>query len=1066
MTIRDLAASVTSFYHQDQNEAGQTSTSRAFATDSEVVVDRSLLSKVWTWLGRHPDVSIGTGGRYNETPLSEVEAEFPGYLELDDDAHQSLADGNHNTDASIPADEVAKELPTIRKSRTSLGPRIQIKEERLYEELCGHPPDPKKVSPMEFVLLSHIAAGRSDGVLQGEVVRLSGQDKHSVPKRTDALHSKGYVIKETVFIKGMRTSRLTLKKLVSIDGTANPIRKRESTLRHIVDRIFEILAERDLTPQVTLAEELNIQSPAQFAILQKILRRLEKLKLVKRVRMAIGPSANSSEFQSFLQLLRRAESEDLQKFDNEKLSLNQTLEELASDVDPKALPSTSLRDTPAPNEGQDPLTVVHQSPSWNPDRLLPNVLVEAVHAAATDSEALKPQPEADDRLGDDGTAPQPSDIDEFGFPSKSVLPLQVNRGEATFQSLIKAVTAGDVELRIGELVAAKVGTDLVLDVREDSAPSLTRTPRRAHVAPPRIGEPSNIPRTLKQKRPSVERDEIVKGRPRKYMRGTEKFWRFHVKQVQDRPESDSDEIDGKDKGTNTSTGHNPHKSRPAGFDEILVEAIKAGLPLPIDQKDIGGPWMTSTKQILERAAQGTYMSPLGRDRDNFRKLSRVMIIKNPRLTSVDFTDRSETHPFRLITSSASHSYAYRRYYPKLLAEVPPPQRSFVASKRPTDTPSAKTNKHKKLGPRLGVFFEDPAPVPTTSLEAEGPVQYEAPIDISYDTTDEKALPPMRKGRKRRKSSTTPVRDISPSEQVIISEGQEAVVARRQNAHLRGKRIDSTAIWTPTPPARSSRKRKLTEKAMQMLGTKQGRGMRLFSETRSVASKNSTIEYTADQRPTPEVGQEGLKGIETTKSTCGVIADEGSDLEGGQQLLDRDETSLRDAAASPRYPKSFQAARPIALAQTDTSITQEDNIPDPADLKTSMTAAQPKQKATRRTTKPPTQNKQKYTKGANDLCRKIVLQLVELAGGASPSDSYTLRRIGANRWQEAGEDDMPLNQAMKNAVKSLCYTGKLKQTTFSRQTKSGATIISSVIFLPDISPYILQNRRCQTEHDQG
>ena len=274
---------------------------------------------------------------------------------------------------------IAKKQSKSQKSRDPGGPRIRLKQERLYETICGHPPDTRRVAPLEFELLAHIAATRSDGLLQGELVRLSGQDKRSVPKRTDALHQKGYIVKVPVFHRGNRTSHLKLKKsaaFITTDG--GPVQQRGSTIRDVIRRTFDILANKDLVPQTGLGQALNLQTPAQSMILQKVVRRLEKLKWVKRVRTAVGPSATSSDLQYFVQLVRLPDHEDLREFDNEKLALDQTVEDMITIDDTGA---ARPLDTSAIGESGDSLIPLHKSSKWNPDRSISNIMLEAVKSA-------------------------------------------------------------------------------------------------------------------------------------------------------------------------------------------------------------------------------------------------------------------------------------------------------------------------------------------------------------------------------------------------------------------------------------------------------------------------------------------------------------------------------------------------------------------------------------------------------------------------------------------------------------------------------------------------------------
>lgn len=70
---------------------------------------------------------------------------------------------------------------------------------------------------MEFVLLSLIAARGAEGITQPDLTALSGQDKRSVPHRTDELARKGYIAKNPVHAGKTRTSLCVHKKFVTND---------------------------------------------------------------------------------------------------------------------------------------------------------------------------------------------------------------------------------------------------------------------------------------------------------------------------------------------------------------------------------------------------------------------------------------------------------------------------------------------------------------------------------------------------------------------------------------------------------------------------------------------------------------------------------------------------------------------------------------------------------------------------------------------------------------------------------------------------------------------------------
>lgn len=135
-------------------------------------------------------------------------------------ATQSSASHTHNVDRApriLPIkpnniDTVFDDAPT-----TVTAPRLFASQSRIWQALTGHGIDLKKVPMMEFVLLSLIASHGEAGVTQPDLTVMSGQDKRSVPHRTDELCRKGYIEKRPVQSGKLRTSLCVHKKFVSDD---------------------------------------------------------------------------------------------------------------------------------------------------------------------------------------------------------------------------------------------------------------------------------------------------------------------------------------------------------------------------------------------------------------------------------------------------------------------------------------------------------------------------------------------------------------------------------------------------------------------------------------------------------------------------------------------------------------------------------------------------------------------------------------------------------------------------------------------------------------------------------
>lgn len=142
-----------------------------------IVVNSAYLESIWTWICQHKDISVK-----QDTPISsEIEKQR---ISLD---QYVFLDGH----------------------KTS---RLFTTEQQTWHALTGHGIDHKKVPKLEFQCLSVIAEHGPGGVLQPDVVAQTGQDKRSLPKRTESLASKGYITKEPCIGSGTRTSLLRLKR--------------------------------------------------------------------------------------------------------------------------------------------------------------------------------------------------------------------------------------------------------------------------------------------------------------------------------------------------------------------------------------------------------------------------------------------------------------------------------------------------------------------------------------------------------------------------------------------------------------------------------------------------------------------------------------------------------------------------------------------------------------------------------------------------------------------------------------------------------------------------------------
>ncbi|KAL9004409.1 MAG: hypothetical protein Q9188_002767 [Gyalolechia gomerana] len=300
-------------------------------SSNATAVDRKFLEKVWGWLTRHPEIEVGEDGWANNLSLSEAERQSASaeaqHHEVLDHAVPTPEPGKDRSTDPSPAREATQEsghaLPNVHgttpSSKASGHLRIYASLERRWQAIAGHAPDPIKIPRLDFACLSIIAVHGEKGILQPDLVRISQQDKRSVPERTRRLHDGGYISKVPVLINRSHTSKLTLKRYVkssihrsgtagAVDDAGQILRPAKNSTENEIDflalqhKIFDILKEFRLITFNELKEKLvggpvAIMAVCKLTLLQGItglrwpmrllatnLRRLEFLGCIKQVR--------------------------------------------------------------------------------------------------------------------------------------------------------------------------------------------------------------------------------------------------------------------------------------------------------------------------------------------------------------------------------------------------------------------------------------------------------------------------------------------------------------------------------------------------------------------------------------------------------------------------------------------------------------------------------------------------------------------------------------------------------------------------------------------------------------
>ncbi|GAB7351127.1 hypothetical protein MBLNU459_g1587t2 [Dothideomycetes sp. NU459] len=239
--------------------------------------DPKQLEDAWQWLVQHPDVFVVQADeeKRNEPPGTNQVSQLSG--------------------------------PPI--SPTTLGTlfstyshkRLRATEDRIWYALTDHGVDHRRIPKMEFLCLQVIAAAGPQGVLQPEVIKATGQDKRSVPKRTDALEKKGLITKESCVAMSIKTSLLRLKKFSThgseemgapvtnpaVDSDRRMIRYDEwwNSVIGILKRHNNFMAYEDLRSEMGITGK-RWETRALF----RCMRRLNQAGCITRVKARVTPT--------------------------------------------------------------------------------------------------------------------------------------------------------------------------------------------------------------------------------------------------------------------------------------------------------------------------------------------------------------------------------------------------------------------------------------------------------------------------------------------------------------------------------------------------------------------------------------------------------------------------------------------------------------------------------------------------------------------------------------------------------------------------------------------------------
>lgn len=349
----------------------------------------------WEWLTQNPEIWVGQNKEGNALSLYQIEAR-------EAKVSAALVRSSQNQQPRSQQHAVGKQN-AVEDVNGPKPLRIWTTRDRVWQTLTGHGVDFKRIPPMEFSALSFIAAAGPKGVLQTDLIHITGQDKRSLPKRTDNLAKNGYIDKKAVMLKSQKTSLLRLARFASTE-TTEVFSNGRLVLDNFVHNLCEWVKEGDSIPLSELEEKLDCAAPGwEKTMLWRALERLDIIGVVERfhrltpVPAKSDPNKNTNTFRKpkFIRLKTMPTEEHKHRYYNitgkdrdvfrQRLELqdaeakNEHAEYGKDDEDyPSAeTPEAAADSLPAPNTGEKNERS-QAGLQWNPDIPYTNNIVNVL----------------------------------------------------------------------------------------------------------------------------------------------------------------------------------------------------------------------------------------------------------------------------------------------------------------------------------------------------------------------------------------------------------------------------------------------------------------------------------------------------------------------------------------------------------------------------------------------------------------------------------------------------------------------------------------------------------------
>ncbi|CAO2655378.1 Nn.00g104420.m01.CDS01 [Neocucurbitaria sp. VM-36] len=442
----DFHRFIQTFYGQSQTTGDSTVASKSDSGLPLGGLGRTFHERVWDWVCTHSDIRITYKDEIKHYSLSEFEAAELGetgetdttgatsitgrqppetstnrtiqpskcLLGLRDTLRERLSKEGHDSRTLTTVTTQASTSTSLRRiprnipkrphaatpvfdepESTIAAPRLYASQNRIWQALTGHGIDLKKVPSMEFALLSLIAAHGANGITQPDLTRLSGQDKRSVPHRTNELVRKGYIVKNPVQAGKIRTSLCVHTKFISqghflSSGAVEDVYQEGTfVLSGFVQLLYSKLQGAGIVPTRNIRKLLGVPMTTwNKRATQGALIRLDQTGMIKRFRVRKKHSEDS--WATCIQVLREPREEDVNNlgFRRQNTAMDETVDELLDeDVDGDTLMRDLEVDVMDDDDVEastnaDPQHALEDfgriPPQWSPDRFLANIVYDVV----------------------------------------------------------------------------------------------------------------------------------------------------------------------------------------------------------------------------------------------------------------------------------------------------------------------------------------------------------------------------------------------------------------------------------------------------------------------------------------------------------------------------------------------------------------------------------------------------------------------------------------------------------------------------------------------------------------